>query len=174
MTNTTPFRFVDASLDEVRIWNQALPATTISNWMNITLTTNHPNYANILLYLPLDGPATNTIISGGTFQVVGGYNPFQISLLVSGMTQATWSGPPYTTTLTSSTPRRLNLMCLTVDGYSNSRYSAVCGVTTMLPLDSDLDGVPDYLDPFPFDPLRWTIPNPGTNTTPPTITITEP
>jgi len=35
--------------------------------------------------------------------------------------------------------------------------------------------VPDAFDAFPFDPTRWIAPNADpSDTTPPTITITEP
>jgi hypothetical protein len=66
-------------------------------------------------------------------------------------------------------------LTFTIDTNGNNRYSAFFGLNTTTALDSDNDGVPDAFDAFPFDPTRWIAPNADpSDTTPPTITITEP
>ncbi|MCX7735553.1 MAG: peptide-N-glycosidase F-related protein [Candidatus Kapabacteria bacterium] len=39
-------------IDEVRLWNEALSEATITEWFNKDLTSEHPNYSNILAYYP--------------------------------------------------------------------------------------------------------------------------
>ncbi|WP_070137865.1 T9SS type A sorting domain-containing protein [Crocinitomix algicola] len=41
-------------LDEFRIWDVALDASTISDWMNKKLDPSHPNYSNLVVYYDFD------------------------------------------------------------------------------------------------------------------------
>lgn len=55
-------------IDEVRIWNAALPAKTLQQWMNIPLESNHPFYSNLKGYYNFDdmkdGAALNWVGRG--------------------------------------------------------------------------------------------------------------
>ena len=44
----------DGLIDEFRIWNTALDESTIAQWMNKDLDVSHPNYSNLILYLPFN------------------------------------------------------------------------------------------------------------------------
>ncbi|MGA2298323.1 MAG: LamG domain-containing protein, partial [FCB group bacterium] len=41
-------------LDEVRVWNAALRDSTIAKWMYKSVDQTHPDYANLILYYPLN------------------------------------------------------------------------------------------------------------------------
>ena len=43
-------RFVDATIDEVRIWDTALSQETINEWKSLKLNEEHPNSANLQLH----------------------------------------------------------------------------------------------------------------------------
>ncbi|MEM6265023.1 MAG: LamG-like jellyroll fold domain-containing protein, partial [Bacteroidota bacterium] len=56
----------DGQIDEVRVWNKALSATTIQNWMTRSIDATHPDYANLLAYLPInEGQGTMTADASG-------------------------------------------------------------------------------------------------------------
>jgi poly(3-hydroxybutyrate) depolymerase len=67
-TNAAPFMaggepsccYLNGTIDEVRVWNTALPAGTISAWKDKLLASCHPNAANLVVYWPLDNDATAT------------------------------------------------------------------------------------------------------------------
>ena len=40
----------EGTIDEVRIWGAALSSETISNWYDQTVTSSHPDYANLYIY----------------------------------------------------------------------------------------------------------------------------
>ena len=42
------------NIDEVRIWDTELSATDIQNWMNRSVTSSHPQYANLVAYYKMD------------------------------------------------------------------------------------------------------------------------
>ncbi len=42
------------NVDEFRIWNKALDAAEIQEWMNKSVTPSHPSYANLLYYYKFD------------------------------------------------------------------------------------------------------------------------
>ncbi|MEZ4771735.1 MAG: LamG-like jellyroll fold domain-containing protein [Bacteroidia bacterium] len=44
----------NGKIDEVRVWDKALPASTIANWMNRTIDPSHPNYGNLVGYYPFN------------------------------------------------------------------------------------------------------------------------
>ncbi len=59
-------------IDEVRIWNVALDGTTISNWYNQELNATHPNYANIVAYIPFtDQSLTDASENGNNGSAAG-------------------------------------------------------------------------------------------------------
>ncbi len=41
-------------IDELQIWDKALSATDIQNWMSIPITPAHPEYSRLVAYYPLD------------------------------------------------------------------------------------------------------------------------
>ncbi len=55
----------DGLIDEFRIWNVALDESTIAQWMAKDLDAGHPNYSNLILYLP--------------FNEEGGFNALDLS-----------------------------------------------------------------------------------------------
>ncbi|MDP5169212.1 MAG: peptide-N-glycosidase F-related protein, partial [Bacteroidia bacterium] len=44
----------NGKIDEFRVWNKALNQATIAEWMNKTVTSAHPDYANLVGYYPFD------------------------------------------------------------------------------------------------------------------------
>ncbi|MEZ4939475.1 MAG: LamG-like jellyroll fold domain-containing protein [Saprospiraceae bacterium] len=42
------------SIDEFSVWNKALDATAIQAWMHKPITPDHPDYANLLAYYPMN------------------------------------------------------------------------------------------------------------------------
>ncbi|MDB4126930.1 hypothetical protein N9580_02870 [Flavobacteriales bacterium] len=53
--------YMNGALDEIRLWNATLSASTISNWMCNEITTLHPNYTNLVGYWRLnEGVGTTT------------------------------------------------------------------------------------------------------------------
>lgn len=50
-------------IDEVRIWNQALSESTIKAWMNKGPNVTHPNYHNLLVYLPFDEGSGSVVVN---------------------------------------------------------------------------------------------------------------
>jgi probable HAF family extracellular repeat protein len=153
-SNSLPTLLVNATFDEVRIWNTNVPAATISNWQAQVLTTNHPCYRSLVSYLPLDGQAPNITVTNGSFAPVG-YNPFHIDLLVNGHFQQRWTNAPYQTTLVACAPQHWNMMALADDGFGNSRYSTIIGADTTSSTDTDGDGVLDYFDAYPTNTSLW-------------------
>ena len=71
LDNTRPFT---GNIDEVRIWNTAVSASTITSWYNIPVTASHPNYANLLGYYNMNTttPATTLTATVGTSGAVTG------------------------------------------------------------------------------------------------------
>ena len=71
LDNTRPFT---GNIDEVRIWNTAVSASTITSWYNIPVTASHPNYANLLGYynMNITSPATTLTATVGTSGTVTG------------------------------------------------------------------------------------------------------
>lgn len=56
------------SIDELRIWDKALSATTIQSWMRVPVNANHPDYSNLKAYFPFDegtGSMVNDFSSNG-------------------------------------------------------------------------------------------------------------
>lgn len=64
--------------NELRIWDKALSAATVQNWMNIPLDNTHPDYANLVAYYPLDH---------GTGSTVTDLSPANASATVAGLTR---------------------------------------------------------------------------------------
>lgn len=55
----TPAYF--GSIDEFQIWNKALDESTIRAWMRKHITPDHPDYANLVAYFPMDEGVGNTL-----------------------------------------------------------------------------------------------------------------
>lgn len=77
-TNTAPFIaggepsccHLNGTIDEVRVWNTALLADTITAWKDKSLGSCHPNIANLVVYWPLNNnanPSTATAELGTTY-----------------------------------------------------------------------------------------------------------
>lgn len=47
--------YFEGIIDEVRVWSSALNQSTLQDWMHRDIDPNHPNYANLEVYYPLDG-----------------------------------------------------------------------------------------------------------------------
>lgn len=54
--------YFDGNIDEVRMWNTALSATTIQDWQYRALDAAHPNFSNLQLYYPLNEGTGNNIM----------------------------------------------------------------------------------------------------------------
>jgi hypothetical protein len=46
--------YADAILDDIRIWNTALSAADVRDWMNKKITPNHPAFSNLVSYYNFD------------------------------------------------------------------------------------------------------------------------
>ena len=68
-TNTAPFIaggepsccYLNGTIDEVRVWNTALSASTINDWKEKLLGSCHPDIANLVVYWPLNNNATPAV-----------------------------------------------------------------------------------------------------------------
>ncbi|MHA4812706.1 LamG domain-containing protein, partial [Flavitalea flava] len=68
-TNTAPFMaggepsccYLNGTIDEVRVWNTALSAGTITSWKDKLLGSCHPNIANLVVYWPLNNDANPAV-----------------------------------------------------------------------------------------------------------------
>lgn len=49
---------IDGAVDEVRVWGKALSAATVNAWNNIPITSQHPDYVDLLAYYMMDDPLT--------------------------------------------------------------------------------------------------------------------
>jgi len=56
-------RFFNGQIDEVRIWNSALSATTLNAYKSIAVDATHPNFANLAAYYNFNQLATATTIA---------------------------------------------------------------------------------------------------------------
>ena len=56
-------RYLDATIDDVRIWDTNLSEATINGWKNLKIDDSHPNYANLILNYQFD-ESGNQIIDG--------------------------------------------------------------------------------------------------------------
>ena len=54
--------YMNGKLDELRLWNTALSASDIINWMCMTVNFNHPYITNLLAYWKLDEGTGSTIL----------------------------------------------------------------------------------------------------------------
>jgi len=81
----TSFRFASnlaennnyyGAIDELQVWDTALDQSTIQEWMRKTVTTDHPNYSNLLAYFQLNEGADSQLMNA------------------SGNSDATVNGPP--------------------------------------------------------------------------------
>ncbi|WP_420318956.1 LamG-like jellyroll fold domain-containing protein [Ekhidna sp.] len=52
--------FFTGEIDEVRVWDTNLSLTRIRDWMNVKLTSSHPNYANLVGYWRFDEGSGST------------------------------------------------------------------------------------------------------------------
>ncbi len=70
-TNTAPFMaggepaccYLNGTIDEVRVWNTALSASTITDWKDKLLGSCHPDIANLVVYWPLDDDANPAAVT---------------------------------------------------------------------------------------------------------------
>ena len=59
--------YFNGQMDDVRIWNTALDASTIASWKDAVVTGSHPNYANLVAYYKFDeGSGTTASDSKGS------------------------------------------------------------------------------------------------------------
>ncbi|WP_158559099.1 LamG-like jellyroll fold domain-containing protein [Deminuibacter soli] len=57
--------YLDGTVDEVRVWSQALADSTIMSWKDKVLGNCHPNVSNLVLYWPLDNGSIDTVATAG-------------------------------------------------------------------------------------------------------------
>ncbi|MFZ1532571.1 MAG: LamG-like jellyroll fold domain-containing protein [Chitinophagaceae bacterium] len=76
--------YADAFMDEIRIWNTALSAPEVRDWMNRKITPNHPTFSNLVSYYNFD--EKNVLL---TYEVKGA----KTGMLVNGPQYIT-SGAP--------------------------------------------------------------------------------
>ncbi len=63
----TPAGFLQGTIDDVRIWDSALSASTITNWMDREVDATHPDYAGFVAYYKLnEGDGITAGDSAGT------------------------------------------------------------------------------------------------------------
>ena len=76
-------RYLDAEVDELKIWDTNLSEQTISSWMRLKPSADHPNFSNLQLYYDFDeatgggildqsGNMRNASIIGDEFRVSSG------------------------------------------------------------------------------------------------------
>jgi Concanavalin A-like lectin/glucanases superfamily/Peptide-N-glycosidase F, C terminal/Secretion system C-terminal sorting domain len=125
------------SIDELHIWNKALSASVIQNWMNVPLNSTHPNYINLVAYYPFDE---------GTGLVSNDLSPNSAVGTSNGSTF--WSRTPGNklNRFFKSTGMRPSLTLV------NGTYNST--VTPVLKLDSTLV-IPNTLEAFAI------VPHPG-------------
>jgi len=107
-------RYLDGRMDEVRIWNTALSADAISNWMYREVDATHPSYANLVAYYKLnDGSGAVAADAVGTHDGT-----------LSNMTEAAWidSDVPGGYTLRPGETATGRLVGSDVDGASSNGY----------------------------------------------------
>ncbi|NKQ35068.1 MAG: LamG domain-containing protein, partial [Chloroflexi bacterium] len=92
----------EGEIDEVRIWDVALSASVIQNWVYQGIDNTHPNYANLVAYYKMSDGAGTTVTDDSPNTFTG--------TLQGGMGDANWvaSGamtePPPATATPASTP----------------------------------------------------------------------
>ncbi|MBK7094713.1 MAG: hypothetical protein IPH57_06610 [Saprospiraceae bacterium] len=121
--NEAPDRYFVGKIDEVRIWNTALSAATITAWYQNTIAFCHPNYSSLAGYYECDDftPAT-------TLQATVGTNGIVSNVYYMPANNATFTGPKPPTVE----------VC---DGVDNDCDGTIDeGVTTTYYLDADGDG----------------------------------
>lgn len=66
-------RYFDGEIDEVRIWNSAIPQTSIQNYMCQKVTGTHPEYANLAGYWNFDdlGSIVDQSVNGNSGTING-------------------------------------------------------------------------------------------------------
>ncbi len=82
-------RYFEGYIDNVRIWDAALNATTIQNWMHKKINLTHPNAANLKAYYLINAGSGNniadasgqgnnaTVVNGAIWQQTTGENHFK-------------------------------------------------------------------------------------------------
>ncbi len=134
------------------------PSVCLTNWPATILA----NTTNLIGAQAAD--------ANGTINTVG----FYIGAANHEVLIGTDSSSPYTANWISGREGPWALAALATDNLGNSQYSSA--VTLIVYLDSNGDGIPDYLQVLQGnDPLNpWTPPAGDTNSTPPTINLTVP
>ena len=67
-------RYMEGSVDEVRIWSTNLSGATIAEWKGLKLDSTHPNYENLELYYPFDEAGDQVIdasVNGRNATIIG-------------------------------------------------------------------------------------------------------
>ena len=55
-------RYLNAEIDDIRIWDAALSATAINDWKNVNLDNSHPNWNNLQLNYTFEGNDADVIL----------------------------------------------------------------------------------------------------------------
>ncbi|NNE28328.1 MAG: T9SS type A sorting domain-containing protein [Saprospiraceae bacterium] len=73
-------RFFPGLLDEFRVWKKELSVSAIQDWMQRKLTADHPNYADLVSYLPFDegeGGSLTDLAPSAPVQEYSGASPWR-------------------------------------------------------------------------------------------------
>ena len=118
-------------IDEVRVWNMALSASDITANYNATLTSAHPNYANLVAYYEMDNINTDTD-SDGDLDLVATVGP-------TGEVLSAPYGPACNGLFTSSAPSGST----SIEAYQSSTSPASLGGTNQHILRIAVDAFTD-------------------------------
>ena len=114
-----PDAYADAKIDEFRIWNTALPQSTIRAWMYKEVgTTGHPNQISLVEALNFDNASTAAVV-GTPFTNVNG-----ATYTAPNYFTYTWAGTPGANAGTIS-PNTTTSETTTVTGIANTTTAAV-------------------------------------------------
>ncbi|MBL7777909.1 MAG: hypothetical protein JNK66_06345 [Chitinophagales bacterium] len=97
-------------VDEVRIWNVALPQNTISLYQNKAITNTHPNWANLVSYYKMDGNGNDskgsspgTLTGGATASAATAYYTYNVTNNIGGSLSPASPSTSETYTVTGAT-----------------------------------------------------------------------
>ena len=105
------------TFDETRIWNVALPQSTIVSYMAQAITASHPNYANLVSYYKWDNNGTDSKGSNTATATAGA------TYATTGMYTYTWSGPGSPTFSPASPTATESISVISPSGANSGNYS---------------------------------------------------
>jgi hypothetical protein len=104
-------------IDEIRIWNSAVSAATISQWMSWELGANstwHPDWSSLVLHLALDDDITGTVAADNAAKSGARYNATVPASAWSTLQRAELTITPYASPPPSPPPSPVRVFMETV------------------------------------------------------------